>query len=310
MTYQSDLSLIPVKLGALCCTIAMAVLGGSVGLSALLVAYPTLTGQALRYAVAAAGLAMLTRLGGTAGTWPTRAELARLAALAATGLAWFNYCLLVAVRHGDGAIVGTVVGFTPLVLAVLGPALRGQRPGGRLLAAAGVVVAGAALVYGGGHTDAIGLAAAVGTLAGEVAFSMLAAPLLGRLGPMRVSTWSCALAVPLLGVAALLAGEPARWRLPTAAEGWVLVYLGVVVTVLAFPVWYAGVHRLGVERAGLFAALLPVTALVAASIVERQVPGTVQVAGVCLVATGLATGLGARSRDQSPARSAERTASA
>lgn len=273
-------------IGALCCVLAMTVLGGSVSLSRLLVDFPSLSGQVVRYGVAAIALAALARLRG-GGSKATRRDLVRLAALAATGLAAFNYFLLVALRHADAAIVGTVVAGTPLVLAVLGPALRRQRPSARLLGAAMVVVSGAGIVYGGGHADPVGLAAAVATLAGEVAFSVLAVPLLGRLGPTRVSAWSCALAVPLLGLAAIVAGEPGRWRVPTAAEAGVLAYLGLIVTVLAFPIWYGGVHRLGVERAGMFAALLPITTTATASTMDLTLPRPAQAAGALLVAAGL-----------------------
>jgi drug/metabolite transporter (DMT)-like permease len=280
------------------CTVVMGVLASSVALSRLLVAYPTLTGQAMRYAVGAAGLAVLVRLSGRGGPRPRirpgAADLARLLALAATGLAGFNFFLIAALRHADAAIVGTVVAGTPLVLAVLGPALRRGRPSPRLLAAAGVAVAGAALVYGGGHADPVGLAAAGATLAGEVSFSLLAVPLLDRLGPARVSAWSCALAVPLLAAAAVVAGEPTRWRPPTAAEAGALAYIAVVVTALAFPVWYAGVHRLGVERAGMFAALLPVATLAVAAALDRRAPAASQVVGVVVVAAGLAIALAPR----------------
>jgi hypothetical protein len=39
----------------------------------------------------------------------------------------------------------------------------------------------------------------------------------------------------------------------------------VVVTALAFVFWYPGVERLGVERAGLFAGIVPVSALLSAA---------------------------------------------
>jgi drug/metabolite transporter (DMT)-like permease len=219
------------------------------------------------------------------------ADWIRLAALAATGLVGFNVLLLTALRHADPAVVATIVGGTPLVLALLGPLQRRQRPAARLVIAAGVVIAGGALVHGGGSADGVGLAAAFGTLAGEVLFSLLAVPLLPRLGPLRVSALSCALAVPMLGAALVVAGEPARWRLPTAAETLGYAYLGGLLTVIAFLVWYSGLARLGPERAGLFVGLLPPVSLATAALIDRHPPAAVQVVGVLLVAAGLASGL-------------------
>jgi drug/metabolite transporter (DMT)-like permease len=162
----------------------MTVLGSSVAISRSIVAYPTLTGQALRYAVAATILALLARRAGRMDPM----DLLRLVALSATGLVGFNVCLLAALRHAEAAVVGTVVGCSPLALAIVGPLSNRTRPAARLVLASAVVVAGAALVEGTGRADRTGLLAAAGTLAGEVLFSLLAAPLLpgsGRSGYPR-----------------------------------------------------------------------------------------------------------------------------
>ncbi len=278
--------------GVVLCVVGMSVLGSSISMTRLILDYPTLIGQAMRYAVAAAVLAAL-RPGSMR---PTRAEFGRLVLLAATGLAGFNVCLLAALRHADAALVGTVVGAAPLGIAVVGPLLHRSRPTPRLVAASAVVVAGAAVVHGGGHADGLGLLAALGAFVGEVCFSLLAASVLPRLGAVRVTTWACALSVPMLLVPAVPLGELSRLRVPTAAEAGTLAYLAVVLTVLVFPLWYTGIARLGVEKAGMFVGLLPVTTLITASIQDGVLPRPAQAAGVLVVALGLAAGLTAPGR--------------
>lgn len=301
--------------GAALCTTAMTVLGSSVAISRSIVAYPTLTGQAIRYAVAAAILALLARRGASV----HRMDWLRLAALSATGLVGFNVCLLAALRHAEAAVVGTIVGCSPLVLAIVGPLSHRTRPATRLVLASAVVVVGAALVEGTGRADRTGLLAAAGTLAGEVLFSLLAAPLLPRLGPVRVSAWTCALAVPMLGVSALVVGE--RPRVPTVAEVVGFGYLALVLTVGAFLLWYAGLHRLGVARAGMFVGVLPVSTLAAAALLDGRLPRLAQVLGVLIVAVGLVVAMITESSgsyddakfprsSESPADSAARTSSA
>jgi drug/metabolite transporter (DMT)-like permease len=171
------------------------------------------------------------------------------------------------------------------------------------------------LVEGTGRADRVGLLAAVATLVGEVLFSLLAAPLLPRLGPVRVSAWTCALAVPMLVPLAVLAGE--RPRLPTVAEAAAFAYLSLVLTVGAFLAWYAGLHRLGVARAGLFIGILPVATLLAAAALDGRLPPPAQLGGVLVVAAALAASMiteGSRSHgyEKSPRSwdSARRTASA
>jgi drug/metabolite transporter (DMT)-like permease len=303
----------------------MTVLGGSVAISRSIVAYPTLTGQALRYAVAATILASLVRRGSPVSrvAAPFRRmdlrsaqikqmEWLRLVALSATGLVGFNVCLLAALRHAEAAVVGTIVGCSPLVLAIVGPLSNRARPAARLVLASAVVVAGAALVEGTGRADRTGLLAAAGTLAGEVLFSLLAAPLLPRLGAVRVSAWTCALAVPMLGVSALVVGE--RPRVPTVAEAVGFAYVALVLTVGAFLLWYAGLHRLGVARAGMFVGVLPVSTLLAAAVLDGQLPRLAQVIGVLVVAAGLTLPMLGRyagaGSPRSPEASAARTSSA
>jgi drug/metabolite transporter (DMT)-like permease len=282
--------------GAVLCVAGMSVLGASVSLSRLILDYPTLVGQAMRYAVAAGILTALR----PALMRPTRAEFGRLVLLAATGMAGFNVCVLAALRHADAALVGTIIGAAPLGIAVVGPLLRHSRPTPRLVAASAVVVGGAALVHGGGHADGLGLLAALGAFVGEVCFSLLAASVLPRLGAVQVTTWACALSVPMLVLPAVPLGELDRMRLPTAAEAGTLAYLAVVLTVGVFLAWYTGIARLGVEKAGMFVGLLPVTTLVTACLQDGVLPQPAQAAGVLVVALGLAVGLTARTARRAP----------
>ena len=146
------------------CVTAQVVLGVSVPLTRGIVDYPVMTGQAMRYALAAVALGLLARagFGGPPAWrgWPQPRDLLALTAVAATGLVGFNLCMVTAVRHADPAVVGTIVGAAPLGLALIGPLMRRQRPSGRILLAAAMIVAGTALVHGSGEADLIGTLAA------------------------------------------------------------------------------------------------------------------------------------------------------
>ncbi|GGQ72407.1 putative transporter YdeK [Couchioplanes caeruleus subsp. azureus] len=273
------------------CVTTSAILGGSFTVSREILSYPPLSGQALRYGVAALALFAVVAAGRTR-VRPTARDFVRLAAVAATGLVGFNLLLLFALRHADPAVVGTIVGGSPLLLALIGPLQEGRRPALRLVAAAGTVVAGAALVQGGGSADASGIVGALGLLVAEASFSLFAAPLLPRLGAVRVSAWSTALAVPMLVLGMAATGEVPRT--PTAAEAGGLLFLGLVLTVLAFVAWYTGVNGLGIERAGVFVGLVPVFALLTLAAVDGVVPRPLQVAGVLVVTGGLVAGLRVR----------------
>ena len=268
----------------------MAAVGSSFAVLDGLHGYPAAGGQALRYSV---GAALLAAIGRGRIRRPTPRQFVRLALLAATGLAAFNLLVLAAEASMDPGSVGVVVATVPVLLALVGPIQERRPPQARLVAAGVVVAGGAGAVEGlGGDVSLVGFVAALGALFCEAAFSLLAAPLLTTLGAVAVSAWAAALAVPLLAVVALaIDGPSGALALPTAAQALDLAWLAVVVTALAFVLWYSAVDALGVERAGLFSGVLPVSALLCAAAVGHSDLTFGRSAGVVAVVAGVATGL-------------------
>jgi drug/metabolite transporter (DMT)-like permease len=266
--------------------------GSSVAVLGLLTDYPALGGQALRYALAAVLLAAVAA-GRRGLPRISMVEALQLAALAATGLVAFNLFVLGALEEAEPAAVGVVVGCVPVALALVGPVLARRAPVGRVVAAAAVVTVGAAVVHGVGDTTLAGFLLSLGALAGEALFSLLAVSLLPRLGPLVLSAYVCAMAAAGLGALAALLDGGRALPLPTAEEGAAIAYLAVAVTAAAFVAWYSGVERLGVERAGLFAGLIPVSTLFCAAAIGTGSPGLVEALGVLIVGAGVSFGVSA-----------------
>lgn len=141
-------------------------------------------------------------------------------------------------------------------------------------------------------------------LAGEVAFTVLAAPLLRTLSPMGLTTRASGLAAVLLAAAALVDGPGALVR-PGAGEVLAVAYLAVGSTALAFVCWYRAVAHLGPERTGLFSGLMPVSAALAGPVVAAASLQAGTLAGTALVGAGLAVGL-RPPRPLGPARGSRR----
>ncbi|WP_326644752.1 DMT family transporter [Streptosporangium sp. NBC_01755] len=270
---------------------AMFLVGTLAGVAGVIGDYPVYGGQAMRYLLAAVVLLTVARMAGLRFVRLTPRETALLASLSLTGLVIFNVCVIEATRHGGPALVGTVLGTVPLALALLG-----GRPSPRLLLAAAVVVAGATVATGLGSGDPAGLLWSLGALGCEICFSMLAIPLLPKLGAVRVSAYSAALAVPLLAVAGLLADGTAMIRVPTAPEIAGLGYQSLVVTAVAFFLWYDALPRLGPGTAGLFAGLIPVGAIATGAILGLGTPSVPDLLGAALVVAGIVIGLRAGAR--------------
>jgi drug/metabolite transporter (DMT)-like permease len=290
-------NLLPALAGAT----GMAFVGGSVAVSGFLADAPSLTVQSLRYAVACLLLMLYARLAGKRIVRPRGAEWLWLAGVVVTGMIVFNVALVQGSKHAEPAVLGVAVACVPLLLAVAGPLLEGQTPARRLIVAALVVTAGAALVQGFGRTDGIGLLWALVTFACEAGFTLLAVPVLGRHGPLGVSAHSTWMAAVAFGLGGLFGEGPTavlRLRLDDVLAG---VYLAVAVTAVAFVLWYTCVQRLGSARAGLLTGIAPVSAAAVGVAVGGPMPGLAVWLGIAVVAAGLALGFRSGSAVSPPA---------
>jgi drug/metabolite transporter (DMT)-like permease len=270
---------------------AMFLVGTLAAISSVINGYPLYGGQALRYSLAAAILLAVARARGLGLVRLTPREALLFLSLAATGLVLFNVCVIEATRHASPTLVGTIIGAVPVVLALAGPLLARSRPSARVVAGAVVVVAGATLATGLGGGSLTGLVYSVGALACEACFSLLAMPLLPKLGPIRVSAYTVAVAVPLLLVVGVVADGGGVLRMPTPAEAAALVYLGTIISAGAFLLWYGALPLLGADRAGLFAGVLPVGAIATTVLLGLGAPTATELGGVALVIAGLVVGL-------------------
>jgi len=278
---------------------SMLVVGGSVAASSLLGGYPVLGGQGVRYLAAGLLLAVWARLRGRPLPRPAGRDWAWLAGLAIIGLAGCSVLLILATRAANPASVGVVIGTAPLVLVFATAAAAGRRPTRRVLLAAAVVTAGsaAAQLSGGSGTawSGTGLLLAAGALGGAVGTSLLAAPVLPRLGALAVTIYACGLAGVLLLAAAAVArcaGGPPVLRMPTATELAALSYMAVAVTAVVVLAWYGAMKRLGVDRTGLFNGLIPITALGAVALTGTGTITPLQVLAALTVLAGVILGLG------------------
>jgi len=106
-----------------------------------------------------------------------------------------------------------------------------------------------------------------------------------------VSAYACLFAVPLLAVWSLIA-DGATLPAPDADQAAAIVYLALGVTVFGFLCWYSAVGLLGIERAGLFSGVLPVSALLVSAVLGVAEITPERLLAVAVVALGVTLGVG------------------
>jgi drug/metabolite transporter (DMT)-like permease len=267
---------------------ASVLVGGSVPITGMLDGYPILAGQSIRYGIAA--VALLIWLRGRL-PMPSVRDVPALIGMVGAGMLGFNAAILLAQRYATPGFVAAMLGGSPLVLAIVVPALRGRRPNPRALIGAILVVVGVAVLTGGGSWHGPGLALALLVLVCEVIFTLAGVGVTRRLGATAASTWACIGAA--VGGALITTGK-SEWHLPTWRELAALVVLGTLVTAVAFVLWYTGVSVLGADRAGVLIGLMPLSGLGVAVIVGAQPLTITALTGAVVVALGCTAGLRAR----------------
>ncbi|MGQ0840847.1 DMT family transporter [Actinokineospora sp.] len=267
-----------------------AMIGGSVPVSGMLVDYPLLTGQSMRYGLGAVLLLGWALARGSRLTRPRLADVPALLAIVAVGMLGFNACMIAAQRHADPGLVAAVLGGSPLVLAVAVPLLARTRPAVRTLFGAGVVVAGVVILSGGGTWSGPGLLLAVLTMLCEAGFTLFAVAVVRRRGGLSVSLWCHVIAAVSGAALASFVDDSAAWRAPSGREATALLVVAVL-TVVAFCIWYHAVGVLGADRAGVLIGVMPVAGLVVSVALGAEPLTAAAVAGVCVVGLGCVVGL-------------------
>ncbi|MFJ3876292.1 DMT family transporter [Streptomyces sp. NPDC090077] len=269
----------------------MALVGSSVTVSRSLVDAPLFAAQAVRYVAAAVLLVLLARAARVPLLRPRGREWLWLAGIAAGGLVLFNVAVVRGVAHAEPAVIAVAVASVPVLLGVAGPLLEKRRPSRRVLLAAPVVVAGAVLVEGTGRTDAAGIGWAVLALACEAAFTLLAVPVLGRHGAWGVSVHAVWMGAVMLAVLSVCTERPSALAELTVGQWGAVGYLAVLVTAVAFLLWYRTVAAVGSGRAGLLTGIAPLAAAGAGVLSGGGAPRPAVWLGLAVVVAGLALGL-------------------
>ena len=223
---------------------------------------------------------------------PWHAVARRTYAVASIATYGAMLCVYWSARFVPSGLIAVLFGLTPLMTALLGRSLLGERsltPGkiaGMLL---GVI--GLAVIFGTGTALGPRAPEGIAVLLLGVLINALSMVLVKRsnalLSPMSVTTGALLYATPLFLVTWLVfdGGVPAQ--LPAQAL-WSIVYLGLIASAFGFTLFYYLLKHTSATAVALLTLVSPVTALLLGNLIaQERVPPAVWL-GTALVLGGLA----------------------
>ncbi|MCW5729916.1 MAG: EamA family transporter [Alphaproteobacteria bacterium] len=223
-----------------------------------------------------------------------RRDLPQLAMLGLIGIAAFQGFWSNGVALTTASKAAILVNLSPIIAAIMlsfGPV----KPGMATWIGVSLSFAGVFLTINNSLSE---ITLGGGTLAGDLMmigaaalwslYTVIAQPILARLGPLRVTAWSM-----LIGALALL--PFAAWSARDFSPGGIGpgVWLGFAYTVtfagaFGFAWWYEGVRRIGASRTMVYSNMIPVFAIATAVVLLGEEFTLLQTLGAAIVLAGIA----------------------
>lgn len=251
--------------------------------------------NALRFCVASTALFFMLRRAGDAVPTSRRDWMAVLG-IGLLGNTVYQALFITGIDHTSPANSALIAAATPVIVALIGAALRVERLG--MLAWIGVVMsfAGIAVVVLGNASVASGGPGA-SSLVGDLfilmaaivwaVYTLLVASLLRRYSAMAVTALSVAAGTVLIIIMALPDLSRLDWD-AVPSEAWsAAVFSGLFALAVGYAGWNRGVKAIGSARTAVYSNMIPIAAALFAWL-GRGDPITVyHVAGAVIVLTGI-----------------------
>ena len=249
-----------------------------------------------RYAIAAPGFAfVLWRAGGLPGL--TRRDAVRISVAGILIVVGYHVFLNVGTQYTTSMVAALVVALAPGMTLVLAALLGLDRMTTRRVVGLAVAFAGVAVVVALGTGDGLSVESAKGPLIVVGAplsfalYNVLLKPLLARYDLLALTAATSL--VGILGLVPFVRGSTGDLVAGVSAkDAALLLYLGVLATLLGYIAWNVGLRALGPTRAVAYTyAISPLAVVFGAIVLDEQVTAWLAL-GAVLVVGGIAMAQG------------------
>ena len=273
-------------------TLAMAIVGSSVVAGKLIIqVFPVFMASGLRFLIASLIVLPLV--------WRKDRKFYRfsprqwgvLTIMAFCGQFLFTTFLLIGLKYTTAVEAGLITCTTPAAMAIIAALVLGERPSPRQ--ATGIVLAVAGVMIISGLSQPVPADQAPNRLLGDLlvccaVFGEAVFLLLRKTLPIETSDLSVTAALVILGLV-LFAGPAvyeAKWehfRLAGPSQWAAVLYFGAIFTAAAYFLWFRGVARVSGDTAGVFTAVIPLSAVFLSWLILKEAVGWNHLLGGALV---------------------------
>lgn len=245
----------------------------------------------MRFVLAAATLAVLTRMIDGRLRLPPRDQLVSLLLLGFTGVFCYNICFFNGLRYIEAGRASLIIALNPMAITVGAVFFFGERLS--LLQCVGLLISlfGAFLVISNGNPAILvsggfgwGEIAILGCVISWAAYSLIGRNVLKSMSPLSAVFYSALFGALMLFPATLVGEAPLEIHTYTTADWISLLFLGILGTAAGFSLYYQAIRVIGSARSSVFINLVPLFSIVLAWIfLGETINFSVLVGGIILM---------------------------
>lgn len=258
----------------------MIIVGSSVVFGKIIThSFPVFLASGLRFAIAALFLVPIVKIRGEKLLGLSKRDFFNLLFMAFSGQVVFTFLVLLGLRYTSAVEAGIITSTSPAWMAVVTWLFFREKPGMVQAAAIFMVVAGIIIVNGvfslsgvgsdGNHI--LGNLLMVGAVVGEAFFLLMRKRISPRVSNLQLTAYLCILGFLMFLPLSIYQGISFDFKSVPAAAWLAMLYFGAVFTVLAYLFWFQGVSKVSGSVAGVFTAVMPVSAVVLSCIFLKEV---------------------------------------
>jgi len=261
-------------------TVAMVIVGSSVVIGKLVVSsFPVFLAAGLRFAIGTLVLfPILLKREGLNVPDLNKRDWVILFLQAFTGAFLFTIFLFYSLKLTNAAEAGIITSLAPAVVGVLSFLFLREKLSLNKVAGITLAVCGVLLSTGLGNNPGaeqqtvswMGYLLVFGAVVGEASFTILRKSLPNHISPLFTATMMSLFSVILFFPLSIIEGIRFDFPAVSLYEWLLILYYGVVITAVAFILWFQGVTQVSGSTAAIFTGVAPISAVMLSYVILQE----------------------------------------